>query len=160
MRHPLARKDRLVIREVEGEVLVYDLARNRAFCLNPLAGAVWKHSDGLTSAARLAERISGELGATIDEQTVWSAIDRLGRDHLLEYCIPMPGRITRRQLAKAAAVAGPLVAALAMPAKADDRSCVPTGKPCSLNGPRCCNPSLICVVSKRGSGNGMCTTPS
>src|SRR5690242_19229747 len=113
MQYPLARKEKLVVRELDGEVLIYDSARNKAFCLHQLAGAVWKLSDGNKSAARIAREISTQLKATVDEKLVWSAIDRLGRDNLLEYCIPVPSR--RQHLkawGKAAAIAGPLVSAL------------------------------------------------
>ena len=37
---PLARKDKLVVRELADEVLVYDLTRNKAFCLNRLRRAL------------------------------------------------------------------------------------------------------------------------
>lgn len=146
--YPLARKDRLVIRELEGEALVYDLARNRALCLNRLASAVWKQSDGQRSARQIAAEISRELRATVDERTVWAVIDQLGRDHLLEYCIPKPAGVTRRQqltsLGKAAAVAGPLIAVLASPSSAQVASCVPPGHPCVVGGPKCCNTHQTC----------------
>src|SRR5690348_5808748 len=133
--YPLARKDGLVVRQLDAEVLVYDLARNKALCLNKLAGAVWKQSDGQTSARQIAEDLSGQLSVTVDERMVWAAIDQLGRDHLLEYCITMPARVTRRQqlkyLGKAAAFAGPLVAAVSAVADDDKRSCVPSHKPCT-----------------------------
>src|SRR5947208_2971510 len=98
--NPIARKEKLVVRELEGETLVYDLARNKAFCLNRTAAAVWKSSDGRKNAARIADELSAELGASIDEEVVWTAIDQLGRDNLLEYCVPTasgkPG-VTRRK---------------------------------------------------------------
>ena len=147
-RYPLARKDQLVVRELGGEVLVYDLTRDQALCLNPLAGAVWKLSDGRKSASQIAAEVSRRLGATVDERTVWTAIDRLGRDHLLEYCIPMPVGMTRRQqlksLGKAAAIAGPLVAALSAPTSALAASCIEPGQPCHVGGPPCCNKSQVC----------------
>jgi hypothetical protein len=153
MRHPLARKEKLVVRELDGEVLVYDSARNKAFCLNQLAGAVWKLSDGQKSAAQIAREISKQLNATIDEKLVWSAIDRLGRDNLLEYCVPMPTR--RQQLkawSKAAAIAGPLVASMALPASAQQgRSCIPSGMPCTPGATPCCNKNKPCTVPKKGS---------
>ncbi|MBV9278705.1 MAG: hypothetical protein JOZ41_01360, partial [Chloroflexi bacterium] len=43
---PRARKNGLIVRELEDEVLVYDLERHRAHCLNRAAGLVWKHADG------------------------------------------------------------------------------------------------------------------
>ncbi|HUQ94783.1 MAG TPA: PqqD family peptide modification chaperone, partial [Bryobacteraceae bacterium] len=132
-----------MVRELADEVLVYDLARDKAYCLNPIAGAVWKHSDGQTSAGQIAERVSLQLGATVEEQAVWTAIEQLGRDHLLEYCISAPGGVTRREhlksFGKAAAIAGPMVAALAVPkGAAGAQSCIPNNKPCNPVGIPCC----------------------
>lgn len=153
--YPLARKHKLVVRELADEVLIYDLTRNKALCLNRVAGAVWKRSDGQNSARQIAEDLSEQFGATIEEGAVWSAVDQLGRDHLLEYCIPMPSSIsgmTRRQQLKsfgrAAAIAGPMVAALAIPASADNQgSCIKTGQTCSAN-TQCC--SHACITNKAG----------
>lgn len=146
---PLARKDKLVVRELADEVLVYDLTRNKAFCLNRLAGAVWKQSDGQNSALQIAENLSEEFGATIEEKAVWSAVDQLGRDHLLEYCIPMPTSIsgvTRRQqlksLGRAAAIAGPVVAALSVPRAAAAATCLAGGVACT-NGTQCCSHNCL-----------------
>ncbi len=156
--YPLSRKDKLVVRELADEVLVYDLARNKALCLNKVAGAVWKQSDGQTSAAQIAADISRQLGATVEEKAVWTAIDHLGRDHLLEYCIPPPSGITRRQqlrsLAKAAAIAGPMIATLAVPNAASAASCIQQGNLCSPGSTPCCkgtcrrpntNPAFRCT---------------
>jgi len=142
--YPLARKDKLVVRELGDEVLVYDLTRNKAFCLNKLARAVWKASDGQKSVTRIADDLSTELGATIDDEAVWSAVDQLGRDHLLEYCITRQGSgslVTRRQqlksLGRAAAIAGPVVAALAVPKGAAAASCVNTCNAANVSRPCC-----------------------
>lgn len=156
-KYPLARKEKLVVREVADELLVYDLARNKALCLNRIAGAVWKLSDGHKSARQIAEDLSAQFDATIEESAVWHAVDQLGRDHLLEYCIAMPSsvsRMTRRQqlksLGRAAAIAGPMITALAVPASADDSgSCIPTNKPCTP-GQQCCNKNAVC--SSTGAG--------
>src|SRR5437762_12099577 len=94
---PLARKDKLVVRELADEVLVYDLTRNKAFCLNRLAGAVWKQSDGQKSVPHIAKSLSAQFDASIEDSAVWSAIEHLGKDHLLEYCVAMPSDMTRRQ---------------------------------------------------------------
>ena len=39
--HPSKRTGRLIVREIPGEVLVYDLVRDKALCLNQTAAAVW-----------------------------------------------------------------------------------------------------------------------
>jgi hypothetical protein len=80
---------------------------------------------------------------------VWSAIDQLGRDHLLQYCVAKQSsspRMTRRQqlrsLGRAAAIAGPIVASLALPQRAA-ASCVTKGNPCNTTTLLCCT-GLIC----------------
>ncbi len=156
--YPLARRDDLVIRELPDEVLAYDLRREKAFCLNKIAGAVWKLSSGERSASQIAEEMSQQLGATISEQVVWSAIDRLGRDHLLEYCVPIPAfssGATRRQqlrsLGKAAAFAGPLVAALTVPKASAAQSCRPANASCTPGDIPCCK-GTPCSPKDHGKG--------
>src|SRR6266536_266430 len=58
---PLARKDDLIIKEMPDEVLVYDLVRDQAHCLNRTAALVWNYSDGRTNAATMAGRLTREL---------------------------------------------------------------------------------------------------
>jgi hypothetical protein len=54
---PKARTADLVINDLTDEVLVYDLKRDKAHCLNPTAAAVWKLCDGKSSAAEIAGRL-------------------------------------------------------------------------------------------------------
>lgn len=55
---PQARTDDLVINELSDEVLVYDLQRDKAHCLNAAAASVWKQCDGRTTVAEIARRLS------------------------------------------------------------------------------------------------------
>ena len=43
---PKARAEGVVVRELDEEVLVYDLDTHRAVCLNGAAAAVWRLCDG------------------------------------------------------------------------------------------------------------------
>ena len=45
---------RLIVREIDGETLVYDHARDAATCLNVLPPKVWRQCDGETSVAGIA----------------------------------------------------------------------------------------------------------
>ena len=47
----LARHDELVVQELPDEVLVYDLRKHKAHCLNQTAAFVWNHCNGQASAA-------------------------------------------------------------------------------------------------------------
>ena len=90
---PQVRKDGLVVKELPDEMLVYDLERHRAHCLNPTAALVWKRCDGRTSVKEIATLLQKELKTLpgkpgkpgkVDEKLVWLALDRLGKAHLLE----------------------------------------------------------------------------
>ena len=49
-----ARSEGIITKEVEGEVLIYDRARDRAHCLNESAAAIWKLCDGRRSVGEIA----------------------------------------------------------------------------------------------------------
>ena len=46
---PRARKEGLVVQDMPDELLVYDVDRHKAHCLNQTAALVWKRCDGKTS---------------------------------------------------------------------------------------------------------------
>lgn len=81
---PEARRDGIIRKEVDGELLVYDLTRDKAHCLNESAAAIWKRCDGRTSTKEIAASLAKEVGATVDERVVWLALADLRRSHLLE----------------------------------------------------------------------------
>lgn len=122
----------LVVEELPNELMVYDPARNKAFCLNEIAGFVWQHSDGETSVAEIATLLGARLKRDIDEQVVWYALETLSKDGLLgnkdaELPRAAPG-VTRRVLLQrfglGAAMSVPLVTAMMVaPAKAHASSC-------------------------------------
>src|SRR6266511_2345300 len=80
---PQARDEGLVIQELPDEILVYDLDRHRAHCLNRTAALVWRHCDGQTSVKQMATLLEQELAAPAGEEAVWIALQRLRRAHLL-----------------------------------------------------------------------------
>jgi len=81
---PEARREGIIRKEVDGELLVYDLTRDKAHCLNESAAAIWKRCDGRTSVKEIAASLAKEVGATVDERVVWLALADLRRSHLLE----------------------------------------------------------------------------
>ena len=142
---PRARKDGLVVRELADEVLVYDLERHRAVCLNRAAAVVWRGCDGRTGIDGLTRRLSAELGETLTADVVWLALDQLGRDRLLVERARRPAdapTLTRRELMKrvglAAAVALPVVTSIVAPTSAQAASCLPTGASCGTSA-QCCS---------------------
>src|SRR5262249_57163726 len=58
---PEKRREGLVVKELPEEILVYDLERHKAHCLNPAAAVVFKHSNGERSVAELARLLRREV---------------------------------------------------------------------------------------------------
>ena len=81
---PKAKTERLIVREIDGETLVYDRGRDAASCLNEFAARVWRECDGETSVAEIAAAL-GE-----DERAVWLALHQLTKAQLLTEAIAFP----------------------------------------------------------------------
>ncbi len=154
---PHARKDGLVIQELAEEVLVYDLERHKAHCLNQTAARIWKHCDGRTTVAEIARLLQAELKGPVDEEMIWFAVDQLGKDHLLRERIPRATDtvgMSRRELVKhlgvAAIVALPLVSSIVAPTAIQALSCLPSLSVCS-------DPVQCCSGLCPGAPTGICT---
>ena len=144
---PLARRERLLIRELADELLVYDQADHRAHCLNRTAATVFRHADGTRTAAEIARLVAPE-GAD-GEPAVAEALARLAEAGLLEKG-PSPASLSRREAMRraglGAAVLLPAVASIVAPSPAEAAAtCIyiqqnPTGctgqsgTPCSCYG--------------------------
>ena len=118
---PKARKADLVTRQIPGELLIYDLKRHKAFCLNDTAAGIWKNCNGERTVADLTADLQRGLSTAIDDRIVWLALAQLERSHLLQTRMPrLAGQapLSRRRLIRygvAAAVALPLVTMVAAP---------------------------------------------
>ncbi len=155
---PRARQDELVVEELPGETLVYDLKRHKARCLNRTAALVWRRCDGQTTVPELAALLGEQLATPTDEAVVWMALDRLGRAHLLSEPVTLPAdkaqysrREVLRTLRRAAGISLlPVVASIVAPRAAAAASCVDlavciTRPPAScLNEPICGSPGNCC----------------
>jgi hypothetical protein len=136
---PEARRDKVLIQEVGGELVLYDQRRHKAHHLNRTAALVWQHCDGDRTVADLARLLQEEVSPAADEALVWQALARLGKAHLLSSAVNPPSgahKMSRRQalgkLARAAAIVAlvPTVTSLKAPvARADDQEC--SEPPCS-----------------------------
>lgn len=142
---PRARKDDLIVKEMPDEVLVYDLARDKAHCLNRTAALVWNYCDGRTSAATMTGRLERELNVPVDERVVWLALNQLSKNHLLEEQIvppPTMAGINRRQMMRAlgvaAVVAVPVVISIVGPTPVQAVSCFGAGAACTSSA-QCCS---------------------
>ena len=143
---PVARKSRLLVRELAEEVLVYDEEGHRAHCLNRTAALVWKSCDGKTTVARIAERVGGQLSTHVPEELVWLALEQLAEFDLLAGGArpsESPGLISRRRMLRrlgiAAAVSLPLITSVVSPTAAQAQS----GVPCDENTP--CPEGQTCI---------------
>lgn len=147
---PAARRDGLVIQEVEGETLVYDLKSHKAHCLNPTSALVWKYCDGKRTAGEAARKVEEELGERIPQEVVWLAVEQLEKSGLLQEAVrgrEGGGRISRREMARrlgvATAIALPLIASINAPAAIQAASCGGIEDFCGGTNPPCCA-GLVC----------------
>src|SRR5712691_602947 len=131
---PVARKQGLVIQELPDEVLVYDLDRDRAHCLNTTAAFVWQRCNGRNTTAQIAQTLGRQFDCAVDEKIVWLALDQLGRNHLLDRQPVLPPtlmgmnrRAMVRSLGIAAALAVPVVTSILAPPPAQAATCFPSG---------------------------------
>ena len=151
---PKMRKQGLIIDELPDEVLVYDLDRHKAHCLNRSAALVWRRCDGKTPPAEIARRVQLELDRPFNEDLVWLALGQLNKINLLaESIVPPPPLtgISRRQMVQAlgiaAAIAAPVVTSIVSPTAVQASTCIPSGGTCTTS-VQCC--------SKDCKTNGKC----
>jgi hypothetical protein len=163
---PERRRDGLVVTPLEGEVLVYDLERHRAHCLNETAARVFERCDGKTTVRELARALPPAGRGPAGESVVWLALERLDKANLLEAPVEPAGRavrLSRRELIRKAAVASalllPVVTSVMAPTPAEAAAtCVancaskPFGTPCSSTAPSNC----LCTCDGAGNCVGGC----
>ena len=159
---PRARKEGLVVRELEGELLVYDLQAHRAHRLNRAAAVVFQGCDGRTGMPELAARLRRELRIPADERWVRLAFGRLSKAGLLERATTGKEdarHLSRRELIRRAGrVAGvtlllPAVTSIVAPTPAEAAAtCVINcsgqafGTPCRNSSPSDCGVVCVCGV--------------
>jgi hypothetical protein len=154
---PLARTDQLVVQELPDEVLVYDLERHKAHCLNRASAAVWKRCDGRTTIAEMTRQLGRELAAPVDDDVVWLALGQLRRFHLLEEKSGSVGmfKVSRRDLVRKylpAALAVPLILSVPAPTPAQTLSrCLGPCEKCSRS-EECCSGSCDGICFPCGAG--------
>jgi hypothetical protein len=146
---PRARKDGLVVRELAGELLVYDRERNKAHSLNETAALIWKHCDGHSTIAELRSTLEAETGASVDEQVVWYALGKFTKSFLLDEPLKrsLGARgLSRRELIQTIGLAAsvPLVVSIFAPSVFAAASCTQsctTPADCTVPGcPNCPSP--------------------
>jgi hypothetical protein len=147
---PKAKTERLIVREIDGETLVYDRSRHAASCLNEFAARVWRECDGETSVAAIAAQLSE------DERAVWLALHQLTKVQLLTEAIAFPPDMTaaksRREIgARLGLGAAGFVTSIVAPMPAQAASgCKTLGEGCIALAPgllgNCCpDMDLLCT---------------
>jgi hypothetical protein len=135
-----ARSTGLIVRDLRGEVVVYDTLTHRAHCLNATAAFVFRHADGHRSDTDIARL----LGPGADDGLVASALEQLAGAGLLEpSSTPADSCPSRREVLRqvgvGAAVLAPVVLSLVVPTPAEaSATCIPAtactpaniGQPC------------------------------
>jgi len=147
-----ARQDGLLKQPVDDELLVYDLKRHKAHCLNKAAAIVWEECNGRNTVADLVRLLENRLQTRFDEEMVWVALDQLDRARLLSPRITRPeapNRISRRDVLKrvgiAAALTVPLITSVMSPTAAQASTCTKKGGTCTSSR-TCC--SQVCSAGK------------
>jgi hypothetical protein len=149
-RMPKAKTERLIVREIDGETLVYDQSRHAASCLNEFAARVWRECSGEISVAAIAAAL-GE-----DERAVWLALHQLTKAQLLTEAIALPPDMSaaksRREVAGQLGLgAAAFVTSIVAPMPAQALSCGGLGAPCTVTS-QCCSVappfSVACVAGR------------
>ena len=140
---PVARTESLIVKEVEGETLVYDRKTDEAHCLNETAALVWKSCDGRNSVNEIARLLSDKSNSDVNDEVVWLALDQLKQFKLLEEAPDKPALfagMTRRQMVARlgiAAVALPAIVSIVSPTAQAQASLLAIGNCC--NNPNQCD---------------------
>ena len=164
---PVARTESLIVKEVDGETLVYDVKTDKAHCLNETAALVWKNCDGRKNVSDIAKVLSAKSDSSVKDEVVWLALDQLEKFKLLEEAPAKPAMfagMTRRQMVARlgiAAVALPAIVAIVAP-NAKAQSSVPPIPPglgfCCVNPSDCaCPPSNLQCCDTTPQGDPKCT---
>jgi hypothetical protein len=146
---PPARTDQLVVKELEGETLVYDLDTRKAHCLNQTASLIWKNCTGRMTISETTLQLSRDLNAPVEDEFIWLGLRQLDEAHLLQEQIApavKTNQISRRRLAQRLGIAAlllPVVASIHVaPAYAQASNCLE--KPCESS-EDCCPTQPTCA---------------
>lgn len=150
---PESRKSDIVVQELEDEVLVYDLLKNKAFCLNKTSAVIWQNCNGERTLEEIAEVCSKKLKADVNAEMVWLALEKLRKENLLEkesYIEDSYNGLSRREVIRkigfSSMIALPIISSLVAPTASSAASAICPSAPC-----RCPNTSTSCNGSTSGA---------
>lgn len=125
--------DRITVQDVETETLLYDERSHKAWCLNRIAGSIWRLCDGQRTVSQIAAAAGAQLGTPVSEDIVLLTLAELREKELLLSTTDelLPQGITRRQMISRAGLTAaallPVIAALTAPRAAAIGGSVGTG---------------------------------
>lgn len=172
---PIGLKNNVLVQELESELLLYDLKRDKVFCLNETSMAVWSLCDGNNSVEDIRRDVALRLNIEISEEMIWLALDKLKTEQLLanhqEITINFNGLSRReviRKVGLSTMIALPLISAIVSPNAIAAQSqsvcpvadCICEDLLCLMFGPIAPN-QLPCAsgCTAAGGANCQCTGP-
>ncbi|HEV3086797.1 MAG TPA: PqqD family protein [Candidatus Elarobacter sp.] len=133
---PLSRTEKLLVEELDEDLVIYDEERHKAHRLNGTAAFVWRRCDGRTTVAQIAALLAAKTGDAVGDDVVLLALRQLQSASLLRAngrTAARPVGIPRRELLKTAAlfaVVLPAVTTILVPTPAQAASpATPTATP-------------------------------
>lgn len=149
---PDLRTRNIVVKELPDELLIYDLDKNKAFCLNKTARLIMDECDGVSTIEEAVKSLNRKLKTNISEEMIWMVIEQLKKADFIEqdYQVPIETtRVTRRKILQSAAALGialPMITTLVAPMAVNAQSgCIPIeGGRCNLQVNDCCPPG-VCI---------------
>jgi hypothetical protein len=119
---PISRQENIVVQNIDGEILIYDLIKNKAFCLNQTSALVWQACDGTRTIAEITSFLGKQLNSQADEDVVWLALDMLSKENLIrdnyqlgEKFSGLSRRAAIRKIGLSSLTALPLITSLTAP---------------------------------------------
>ena len=157
---PIGLSQNILTQELDKELLLYDLSRDKVFCLNETSSIIWNLCDGENSVEDIRRKVSIKLKTNIGEEMIWLALDKLKENQLLSNHQEVEinfNNLSRREVIRKAGlstmIALPLILSIVSPNAAAAASTV-----CETLTGCVCNFALVCNVF--GAGHvfaGSCT---
>ena len=137
------RRANAISRQLDDELIVYDIETYRAHSLNHTCAAVWKSCDGETTVADMLANM-GRVLPGVDKRLVVLALIELENAGLLvkeTFSVNKKSSQSRRnalqKMGKVAAVALPVITSILVPTPSMALSCFPLGHSCTKNSDCC-----------------------
>ena len=157
MNKPKARNRNIVVQQMDGETLIYDLTSDKACCLNETSSNVWRLCDGTRTIGEIAVELSSKLNTRVSESLVEFAIDELEDNALMRTVRSSrkaPDGPSRRDVIRkigfSSAVTLPIISSVVAPRTMNAQSCGNLFDACQGGLAETCCPGNSCVGYSAG----------